>query len=130
MFMAIWNSQGKVFSWASAGHAPGILLKPGGRLHCLDSTGLLLGIDPNSSWNMLSLSLQTGDQLLLFSDGVPETTDSAGKIFTRQRLAESFANLQEKSPEETLAAIKEQLTLFRSTPSSHDDITMIAMRVD
>lgn len=130
MFLAIWNPQGKVFSWASAGHDPGILLEHGGRLHCLDSTGLLLGIDPNASWNTLSLTLQTGDQLLLFSDGVPETTDSAGRIFTRQRLAESFANLQEKSPEETLAAIDEQLTLFRSTPSSHDDITMIAMRVD
>jgi hypothetical protein len=64
------------FELRKAGHPPGVWLRAGsGSWSVLDSDGPVLGLIPEATFECVSGTLQRGDALLLYTDGLVETTD-------------------------------------------------------
>jgi serine phosphatase RsbU (regulator of sigma subunit) len=63
--------------WARAGHLPPILVRNGAAWPLPPPEGVLLGADPDSSYQEATASLQPGDALVLFTDGLIERRDEA-----------------------------------------------------
>lgn len=129
MFLAQWNPITCDLSWASAGHEPGILLKPNGESEILDSTGLLLGITTDAIWTERNRLLKAEEQVLLFSDGANETRDWEQTIFGRERLITALRECSGKIAVDTLNQIEHILSNFRSPQSLQDDLTLVLFKV-
>ncbi len=73
--------------YTNAGHNPAIILRASGEIVRLESQGLPLALFPGQSpYGQARVSLNPGDLLFLYTDGVNEATNSAGDEFGLERL--------------------------------------------
>jgi sigma-B regulation protein RsbU (phosphoserine phosphatase) len=69
-------------TYASAGHDPPLLARQGTReAITLERGGLVMGVQPGIVYEEETLSLEPGDTLVLYTDGVTEASDSRGQQF-------------------------------------------------
>jgi serine phosphatase RsbU (regulator of sigma subunit)/PAS domain-containing protein len=71
----IYDPADRSLRWARAGHLPPILVRDGVARELSLPQGLLLGVDPETSYDEVTTALQLGDRLLLFTDGLIERRD-------------------------------------------------------
>jgi phosphoserine phosphatase RsbU/P len=119
------NRNGEV-EFCNAGHLPPVILRQG-ETEVLSSSDLPLGMFCEVSFETHKLALRPGDSLLLYTDGVTETTNHDGDEFGIERLLHSagngageLKNLLQKSGE----AVKD----FRGNAARADDLTIMALR--
>jgi PAS domain-containing protein len=67
-----YNPATRVLRWARAGHLPPVLVRGGTGRELPLPAGVLLGMDPDAWYEESTLSLEPGDTLLLFTDGLIE----------------------------------------------------------
>ncbi|MGA9602448.1 MAG: PP2C family protein-serine/threonine phosphatase, partial [Methylocystis sp.] len=82
MFYLKYCPDSRVLKYANAGHNWALLLRPG-EASCapLDAEGLVLGVRRDVAFEERSVSLATGDKLLLYTDGITETQNVEGTFF-------------------------------------------------
>ena len=122
--------QSRRLEYASAGHETALLLSPYGERRVLESTGLILGIDADATWESQECDLAQGERLLLVTDGVTETHGPNGTLFGRDRLIELLQNFPESSLDEVINRIKHALAAFQQGTVQHDDVTMVLAALD
>lgn len=115
--------------YASAGHEPAWLLSPTGATCELFSTGIVLGIQEDATWDDVTLDVNEGHRLLMVTDGVSETFSSRDEMFGRKRLVSLLANCRKLPIGQTTAGIKESLAAFRKGNVQHDDVTVVLLEV-
>lgn len=125
MFILRWKPETATLEYASAGHEPGWFLPAAGDLRALSSTGTLLGIDRNSTWETETLEVAPGDRLLLATDGVTEAFSAEDELFGRERLTRLFAGSRASPMSEVLQQISDALTTHQAGRPPADDITMV-----
>ncbi|QDV17941.1 Phosphoserine phosphatase RsbU [Gimesia panareensis] len=123
------NPDTHAIEYASAGHEPACLLTATGEISDSETTGLLVGIEKEASWNTISLQLKQGDRLLMLTDGVSETHNPAGEMFGRKRMAALFKECQHLPVAETAEQIRSQLSHFRAGGAQQDDITILLLEM-
>jgi sigma-B regulation protein RsbU (phosphoserine phosphatase) len=106
------------------------LLIRNGHSRYLDLSGIPLGLFPESTYQESELSLETGDVLIIYSDGVVESRDETGDDFGLKRLAEVGRDYASRSAEEIVAAISKAVEDFSGRSSASDDRTIIVIRMD
>jgi serine phosphatase RsbU (regulator of sigma subunit) len=112
--------------YVNAGHNPPLLLHTDGEVEPLATGGFLLGVFPEATYEMASHSMQPGELLLLYSDGVTEAKDSRGEDFGDDRLIAYLKENRELPVEELVDGIIEQVGAFAGKPG--DDVTVAAVR--
>ncbi len=130
MFLGRWKPQTHEFCWTSAGHDPGYLLNNSNEITLLNSTGMLLGIDEDAHWHEKHLFLKPHDQVLLYSDGAPETHCPEGELFGRERLLESFRSASQLPIQHGLEKLENDLSDFRANSPRKDDLTLVLIKAD
>lgn len=117
------------FVYVNAGHNPPMLLRRN-EVHRLTGGGLPLGLFKGRTYELQHDKLESGDLLLVFTDGVTEANDPDENEFGEERLLEVVrANLDcsvQVLTEKVFAAIAE-FSLGLHNP--HDDITLVTVRV-
>jgi sigma-B regulation protein RsbU (phosphoserine phosphatase) len=86
MILVRWAAGGGDVSYANAGQEPGYLLHAGTIAEVLEPTGPVLGVEEKAQWNGRDLRVDSGDRMVLLTDGLPETASSTGEMFGRQRV--------------------------------------------
>ncbi len=128
LFFGMLDPERGVLTYINAGHNPPVLLDSTGKIKArLTLTGPAVGMLPNITYTSRQLTIEPGDVLFLFTDGVPETHNPAGKLFTEKRMLEL---LSEPTPDAAvlIKRIVHELKDFMSTANPFDDITMLALR--
>ncbi len=70
-------------------------------------------------------TLQSGDKLFLYTDGVPEATDANEELFGSDRMLEALNDSRkEKSLEGILRLVRQHVDAFVGNASQFDDLTM------
>ncbi len=129
MILLRMDPQGGRLQYASAGHEPGWLISSGKTPRELSSTGLLLGIDENATWEEVNIQVTGCDRLMVFSDGLSETFNTQGEMFGRTRLIQLLIEFKALSTEQTIQRIKEALDVYRGTAPQQDDMTAVLFEV-
>ena len=65
---------------ANGGHCPPLIVRRDGTIEEIASTGPLLGILPKAAWHSYETHLQPGESLVLYSDGVTESTHDGAEL--------------------------------------------------
>ena len=125
----LYNPDTSVLRWARAGHLPPVLVH--GRSACQLPLpgGVLLGMDPDASYEEAIQSLRSGDTLLLFTDGLIERrgesiVDVLGEFVT------TMAPVPEghDGPEPTAGAQADRI-LATAVSDTEDDACLVAVRI-
>jgi phosphoserine phosphatase RsbU/P len=127
MFVGRYDQSTMVFDFASAGHDPGLLLRVGGALEELRSTGILLGAMEDATWDSAQIRMESGDRLFLATDGVPEAFSPDGEMFGRQRLIDLLTQTRDVCLSKTVRVIGEAVSLHQAGQPPTDDVTVLAV---
>ena len=118
----LYNPDTHVLRWARAGHLPPVLVRDGTAAELPLPGGVLLGMDPDASYEEATQSLRPGDSLLLFTDGLIERRgDSIVDV-----LKEFVATL---GPEEMTAAAQADQVLANAVSDTEDDACLVVVRI-
>ena len=122
----------KVLTYAGAGHCPGYVLDHQGQTKAvLTSTGMPLGVDLSSEYPASSeVTLEPGDLIVVFTDGIVETHPPEGDCFGCERLLASVHQHRECSPDEILDALFQAATDHAQGADQSDDATAVILKVE
>ncbi len=90
---------------------------------------LPLGVSADVTYTQRSLAVQSGDRLLLYTDGVIETPDSRGRLFGMERLGAVLEEVGTASLFELKSALLAALRRHSGGEFLHDDVTLMAVEV-
>src|SRR5688572_21191121 len=127
-FYCILDPNNSSLSYANAGHdLPYVLRGSGGECEELRARGMPLGLMPGMGYEEKETILNSGDAILLYSDGLVEVTDPQGEMFGFPRLRALIAEHGEKR---SLAdSLLEELYSFVGEGwKQEDDITLLTLR--
>ncbi|WP_371325086.1 SpoIIE family protein phosphatase [Dechloromonas sp. ZY10] len=118
-------------TWVNAGHTPALLAHPDGQIEHLLGDNLPLGVLANETYAEQTTPLAIDDLLLLYSDGISETTTAAGTAYGEERIRELLraARCQTISPAILLNALRSDLDDFAGQHGRSDDRTLIAVQM-
>ena len=71
--------------------------------------------------------LNPGDRLFLYTDGVPEATNSENELFGLDRTLQALNSAAEEMPRETIKAVRRAVDDFVKEAEPFDDLTMLSL---
>ena len=120
-------SNGEV-NYINAGHNPPLVARNNGLIEELDSGGFPLGIMPMADFELGKIQLQTGEGLIVFSDGVNEAENIEGEEYGMERFKEVVKNNIARSSAGLRDKIESSVSAFTKTAPANDDITLVIVK--
>lgn len=117
------------FTYASAGHYPGILVHEDGSVEELATGGTVLGAFPDQRYDEGLVHFRAGDMLLLYTDGVTEAINKEGEEFGTVRLLDMAVTVRARSAAKIAAAIERAVRSFSKRKVPGDDLTLVVLKV-
>lgn len=114
--------------YCSAGHPPAFLLRANGDLESLSDGGLLLGAIEDAQYTRGTIQLNSGDTLLVYSDGILESRDKSGEEFGYARLESQLRSAQTSSTDAVLFSVLGAVQDFAATRPLEDDMSLVVVR--
>jgi len=127
VFLGILDPKTGSFSYINGGHEAPLVIDRKGIRKRLKATGPAVGVYPDMAYGVKQLSIDAGETLFAFTDGVVDARDPDGKDFTRERLSELVAR-PSSSTKKLLNRIINEVHRHVSEMDQYDDITLLAVR--
>ncbi len=116
----------------SGQHEEFILIKRDGTVRRIDTMdlGFPIGLeeDIGDFLSSIDVPFQEGDMMVLYSDGVTEAESEAGDLYEMDRLVASALRHHQKSANQAVAAMIQDLKTHIGTQKVHDDITLVVLK--
>ena len=129
LFLAILEIDGRTMRYINAGHNPQFLLRRGGGIEPLGSTGMPIALYAGHGYSEARVPLGSGDLLFFYTDGLVETENESGDMFGADRLQKILAAEQTDGIDTILQRVEQQVSAFRGNAEPFDDATMMALRI-
>ena len=129
-FLAEFSPASRTLAYINAGHNAPILLRSSGqRLEYLSNGGLPLGIKADAPYESGEVALESGDWLVIFTDGLIEAMNSIGEEYDQQRVLSVLNAGTSATPDEMLRRLMSDLDAFVGETAQHDDVTCMLLKV-
>lgn len=126
-FCELKRENGEMY-FVNAGHNPPVVSRQNGKIERLESCGLCLGMFPSSTYKINKLTLNPGDMVLLFTDGITESRNKKNEEFTEERLMQLISENSNLSSQELLDKIYEEVKKFTEGTDQMDDMTQVIIK--
>jgi len=126
-FYAEYDEAMRKLRYANCGHLAGLLLRGDGSVERLTSTATVLGLFAEWECVVEERQLFAGDALVLYTDGVTESSNDAGEEFGEERTTKVLMRNREKAPGAMIEAVVDEVRKFRAG-EQQDDITLIVAK--
>ena len=133
MFVTVWLGildieTGHMIA-ANAGHEYPAICRSGGEYELLkDKHGFVVGGMEGIRYKDYEFTLNKGDAIFLYTDGVPEATDADNEQFGTDRMIAALNIKPDGKPEEILGNIRSEVNKFVGDAVQFDDLTMLCLR--
>jgi sigma-B regulation protein RsbU (phosphoserine phosphatase) len=128
LFYADLNPKTGELAFLNAGHNPPLIVHASGTMEQLAAGGLPLGIMADADFREGRTTLNAGDVLVIYSDGVSEAVSPTGEEFGPTRLYEAVARNLDASAAGIRDRIESALTKFAQGTPAADDITLVIVK--
>ncbi len=128
LFFCILEGTTGELTYCNAGHNPPILVRADGTWSEIQGGGPVLGILGMIQYKEFKLTLDPGDLLVIYSDGVTEAPNPEGDEFDVPRLAEMVANNRTLPCADIVRAVNNAVDEFTGGAPPSDDITLIVAK--
>lgn len=130
LFLAKLDPLTGFVQYCSAGHPPALLLRANGKLELLSEGGMLLGVIPATPYVCGSFTLEPGDVLMTYSDGITESVNCDGEEFDYERLEAQLRRAQADDANAVLFSVLGAVQDFAGASPLVDDMTLAIVRRD
>ncbi|MCR5443224.1 MAG: PP2C family protein-serine/threonine phosphatase [Sphaerochaetaceae bacterium] len=135
MFVTVWLgileiSTGKLVS-VNAGHEDPVICRKGGDFELIkEEHGLLVGGFEGVKYKNNHHQLHDGDILFLYTDGLPEASNSKGKMIDFDRMLEALNQHKSESPQGIVDGVRHYVSKFVGKAPQFDDLTILCVSFD
>lgn len=133
MFVTMWLgileiSTGKL-SCSNAGHEYPVIKRAGGDYELFrDKHSPAIGTMSGIPFKSYELTLEKGDALFVYTDGVPEATNSENELFGTDRMVEALNSAKDAKPRDLLRTLRASVDAFVGDAPQFDDLTMLTLQ--
>lgn len=130
-FYAIYDEETHELAYSAGGHQAALLIRadPARPIERLKVDNLPIGIFEEILWEEKRVTLEAGDRVVVFTDGVNEARNGAGEIFTMERLETTLRESVHLSPGEIARAVVKRVREFAGSDNLDDDLAIMVMEV-
>ena len=133
MFVTVWlgilDLQTGEVTAANAGHEYPVIRHAGGSFELLkDRHGFVIGGMEGMKYREYGFTLEPGSVLFLYTDGVPEATNSREMLYGTDRMLAALNNASSTEPTKLLKAVRDDVDAFVQEAPQFDDLTMMAVK--
>ena len=126
-YFALYDEALHTLTYTNAGHLAPMLLH-GNDLRMLDSTGTVVGAFPVALYEEKTVTLEHGDVLLAYTDGIVEPENVYGEMFGEDRLKDLLVKYARADSAELIARTMEAVVHWTGAGELQDDMTMVVAR--
>ena len=131
LFYGILDHRTHTLTYVNAGHNPPILFRTGSDTpEELPATGIALGAMEDACYGQETVTLDAGDLVLLFTDGITEAINADVEMYGMDRLLAVVEENRTRSPREIMDAVIRSVVAFSGSQPQFDDITILVVKVD
>ncbi len=128
LFVGTVDPQTLVLDYVNAGHEHPIVIRGHDTL-TLPPTGLVLGVFPEARYRVGRLTLQPGDVVALYSDGITEAMDPSEEEFGTARLEQALRDALGNDAACILSFVLDRVCAHTAGHATLDDQTILVLRV-
>ena len=128
VWYGLWTPQTGEICFSSAGHNPPLLVRANGSVEELRTKGIALGVIPNIALQEHTATLEPGDMLIAYTDGVTEAIRSDETEFGVVGLQSVLVKLRKKPAQEIAERVLKAIDTFVAGEPQFDDITLIVVK--
>ena len=113
----------------NAGHHPQFVLRRGGGIDRMPSTGLPVGLFAGRGHTEDTVQLAAGDVLFFYTDGCVEAESETGDMLGSERLEALLSSVDSDSADDVLKRVESGVSAFRGKQEAFDDATMMVVKI-
>ena len=138
MFISViygrFDMEKKTLTFARAGHNPVMGWKSiGSETKILDSRGIAIGLEDGKLFGATieekSISIESGDLFVFYTDGISEAMNHKADEFGEERLGQLITDYAQKDAQAFLETVTAEVHQFVGDAEQHDDLTMVVVKV-
>ncbi|MGA9641367.1 MAG: PP2C family protein-serine/threonine phosphatase [Terriglobales bacterium] len=115
-------------AYVNAGHNVPILRRKPGVIERPEVGGIPIGAFAEAAYEAGKTRLESGDWLVIFTDGVVEAINNSGEEFDEPRLVRVIDREAGSAPAEMLRSLLMDLDVFVGNAPQHDDMTCLILK--
>ena len=127
-FYGILDAPNRTLAYSNAGHNPPLLMNADGTAHFEERGGVPLGMFRDSRYYEYFATIEPGQLLVLYTDGVTDAMNQSGEDYGRQRLVEAVRQAQQLSARDLIDSIQQDVMKWTDGRGSHDDVTFFVVK--
>ena len=125
---ATFDTVTRELKYASAGHPPALLLRADeAACRLLEADGMLLGMEKAVLFTEATVTLNAGDVVVFYTDGITERESETGEFFGVERLKNAVIAHRGETPELLIASVLSAVSDFAGAKPHADDVTIVVM---
>ena len=123
------DDKGGLFLYANAGHNPPIFIRSNSEMIMkLDPTGPVIGPTPNAKYSIENINFLKDDILVIYSDGVIDSTDQEFNYYGEERFINKLKSLKQKSVKEIAYSVLDDVIKFSKKGKYNDDKSLVIIK--
>jgi serine phosphatase RsbU (regulator of sigma subunit) len=128
LFYGLYDPRAGTLEYVNAGQNPPLIRRRTGRFERLGPTGVALGMFEASAFAQAHTTIEAGDLLVLYSDGITEAEDRSGTPFEETGLELAIERHAGSSAAALGAAVLAAVETHAGEPRFRDDLTLLVLR--
>ncbi len=129
VYYAVLDAAKHKLTYVNAGHNPPFWYRAAKKeLKTLKRCGIALGVVPNAEMEEKTIALESGDVIVMYTDGVTDAINAQAEEFGVERLADLIARYAHASAEELCQTISRAVADFVGEHAPFDDLTMVVLK--
>jgi phosphoserine phosphatase RsbU/P len=126
-YFAVYDEALHALTYTNAGHLSPLLVRDG-QVILLEPTGTVVGAFPFAVYEERTVSLEHGDMLVAYTDGLVEPENAYGEMYGEERLTELLLKYNRADSSEVIARAMEAVVQWTGSSELQDDMTMVVAR--
>jgi serine phosphatase RsbU (regulator of sigma subunit) len=129
-FIVLYNRVDHKIKFANCGHNQPLVKRTDGTIDRLVGKGIAFGVDEMAAIEIGERVFQSGEILVLYTDGINEAKNEAGALYTQERLESLIQGSSNNTPETLASEVLEDIKKFVGKAEPYDDMTLIILKVE
>jgi phosphoserine phosphatase RsbU/P len=130
VFYGVLDNEKHTLAYVNAGHNPPLVFREGSdEPEELSATGIAMGALEDAPYEQGEVTVNSGDILILYTDGVTEAVNDQNEMFEIPRLISTVLENRDRSSKEMIQAIISAVNTFSQKQPQYDDITLMIVKV-
>ena len=127
-FYGIFDATNRTLAYSNAGHNPALVMEADGSARFEERGGVPLGMFRDTRYYEYYLTIESGQMLVLYTDGLTEARNSSDEEYGRDRLVESVRKCRDLSAREMIDYIHRDLITWTDGQGADDDMTIFIIK--